>query len=114
MVAFNAEDAEAVRTQRFHFPHVRLHHGKVTVMQRPEDYHDVVCQRRGQSVGWARTVWNFIETIETGPETVHFGAQFTRRRGNGGAIGSCRCWLIVTKRERRWVIQARSSWAELV
>ena len=28
MAAFNAEDAEAIRTTWFHFPHVRFHSGK--------------------------------------------------------------------------------------
>ncbi len=32
MTAFNAEDADALRTSWFHFPHVRFHSGKVTVM----------------------------------------------------------------------------------
>ncbi|MDH3703534.1 MAG: hypothetical protein OEU46_19725, partial [Alphaproteobacteria bacterium] len=37
MEAFNAEDAEALRTRWFHFPHVRFHSDTVTVMEGPED-----------------------------------------------------------------------------
>ena len=42
MAAFNASDAEAIRTRWFHFPHVRFHSGTVTVMQAPEDYDNLV------------------------------------------------------------------------
>jgi hypothetical protein len=112
MAAFNQEDAEAIRTRWFHFPHVRFHSGKVTVMQRPEDYHNLVWQRGGQSVGWARTAWDYIETIDAGPAKVHFRVQFTRFRADGSPIGSYRSLYIVTKQDGRWAIQARSSWAE--
>ena len=112
MAAFNAEDAEAIRTRWFHFPHVRFHSGKVTVMQRPEDYHNLVWNRSGQSAGWARTAWDYQEAIDAGPEKVHFRVQFTRYRADGSAIGSYRSLYIVTLKDGRWGIQARSTWAE--
>jgi hypothetical protein len=112
MAAFNAEDAEAIRTRWFHFPHVRFHSGKVTVMQRPEDYHNLVWNRSGQSVGWARTAWDYQEVIDAGPEKVHFRVQFTRYRGDGSPIGSYRSLYIVTLQDGRWGILGRSTWAE--
>jgi hypothetical protein len=49
MDAFNREDGGlplrrqgAIRTRWFHFPHVRFHSGKVTVMATPSDYHNFV------------------------------------------------------------------------
>ena len=86
MEAFNREDAEAIRTRWFHFPHVRFHSGKVTVMAAPADYHNLVWSRGGQSVGWARTAWDYQEVIDAGPEKVHFRVQFTRYRADGTAI----------------------------
>lgn len=111
MAAFNAEDAEAIRTRWFHFPHVRLHSGKVTVMATPADFHNLVWDRAGQAEGWARTAWDYVETIDAGPEKAHFRVQFTRYRADGSAIGSYRSLYIVVKLDGRWAIQARSSWA---
>ena len=67
MAAFNAEDAEALRSTWFHFPHVRFHSGKVTVMETPADFHNLVWSRQGQSAGWARTAWDYVEPIDPGP-----------------------------------------------
>jgi hypothetical protein len=111
MAAFNARDAEAIRTRWFHFPHVRFHSGTVTVMQRPEDYHNLVWNREGQSVGWARSEWDSVEVIDAGPDKVHFRVRFTRFQGDGSAIGSYRSLYIVTLRDGHWAIQGRSSWA---
>jgi hypothetical protein len=112
MAAFNREDAEAIRSRWFHFPHVRFHSGKVTVMATPEDYHNLVWARRGQSAGWARTAWDYQEVIDSGPDKVHFRVQFSRYRADGSAIGSYRSLYIVTLLNGKWAIQARSSWAE--
>lgn len=111
MVAFNAQDAEALRTTWFHFPHVRLHSGQVTVMATPADFRSAVWGRTGQAQGWARTAWDYVEPVDSGPDKVHFRVQFTRYRADGSAIGSYRSLYIVTKLDGRWGIQARSSWA---
>ena len=111
MEAFNAEDAEALRTRWFHFPHVRFHSGQVSIMERPEDLRILVWERAGQSTAWARTAWDYVEPIDVGPDKVHFRVQFTRYREDGSAIGSYRSLYIVTNKDGRWGIQARSSWA---
>ncbi len=112
MAAFNARDAEAIRTRWFHFPHVRFHSGTVTVMQRPEDYHNLVWAGEGQSAGWGRSAWDYVEAIDAGPEKVHFRVQFTRYRADGSAIGSYKSLYIVTCKDGSWAIQGRSSWAD--
>ena len=111
MQAFNAEDAEAMRTRWFHFPHVRLHSGKVSVMQTPADLHLAVWDRQGQSKDWARTAWDYVEVTDSGPGKAHFRVQFTRYRADGSAIGSYKSLYVVTLQDGRWAIQARSSWA---
>src|SRR6185312_11274342 len=111
MAAFNARDAEALRTRWFHFPHVRFHSGKVTVMQRPEDYHNLVWNDRGSADDWARSEWDYVEPIDVGPQKVHFRVQFSRYRADGSKIGSYRSLYIVTHIDGRWAIQGRSSWA---
>ena len=111
MAAFNAEDADAMRSTWFHFPHVRFHSGTVTVMQTPADYSNLVWTRLGQSSGWAKTAWDYVEPIDIGPSKVHFRVQFTRFRADGSAIGSYKSLYIVTFKDGRWAIQGRSSWA---
>jgi hypothetical protein len=111
MAAFNAEDAEAIRTRWFHFPHVRFHSGTVTLMATPADFHNLVWGRQGQAQGWARTAWDYIEPIDAGADKVHFRVRFTRYRADGSAIGSYRSLYIVTFKDGRWAIQGRSSWA---
>jgi hypothetical protein len=111
MSAFNTRDAEAIRTRWFHFPHVRFHSGTVTVMQRPEDYRNLVWDRDGESAGWQRSAWDYVEVIDAGPDKVHFRVQFTRYRGDDTPIGSYRSLYIVTLKDGRWAIQGRSSWA---
>jgi len=111
MAAFNARDANAIRSRWFHFPHVRFHSGTVTVMQRPDDYHNRVWNGDGESAGWGRSAWDYVEVIDAGPAKVHFRVQFTRYRDDGSVIGSYRSLYIVTFKDDRWAIQGRSSWA---
>jgi len=112
MAAFNARDADAIRSRWFHFPHVRFHSGTVTVMQTPADYHNLVWESRTQSAGWGRSAGDYVEVIDAGPEKVHFRVQFTRYRADGSVLGSYRSLYIVTLKDGRWAIQGRSSWAE--
>ena len=112
MTAFNAEDAEAMRTRWFNFPHVRFHSGRVTVMERPEDFHSTVWERAGEAKGWARTAWDYVDLVDAGSDKVHFRVQFTRFRADGSPMGSYKSFYIVTLQNGRWGIQGRSSWAD--
>jgi hypothetical protein len=117
MEAFNREDLQALREKWFHYPHVRFHSGKVTIFQTAEEHrNNLVWQQRdadkGQSAGWARTAWDYVEPIDAGAGKVHFRVQFTRYRADGSAIGSYKSLYIVTFKDGRWGIQGRSSWAE--
>lgn len=112
MQAFNARDAAAIRSTWFHFPHIRFHSGKVTVMATPADYVNLVWESQTQSKGWGRSAWDYVDVIDAGPEKVHFRVQFTRYRDDGSVLGSYRSLYIVTRVDGRWAIQGRSSWAE--
>jgi hypothetical protein len=112
LAAFNAKDAEAIRSRWFHFPHVRFHGGDVTVMQTPADYHNQVWAGEGQWAEWSHSIWDYVEVVDAGSEKVHFRVQFTRCRADGSAIASYRSLYIVTFTDGRWAIQGRSSWAE--
>ena len=112
MAAFNAEDREAMQTRWLHFPHVRFHSGKVTVMETPADFTASVWERTGEAKGWARTAFDYAEPIDAGPSKVHFRVQFTRFRADGSPMGSYKSLWIVTLQNGRWGIQGRSSWAD--
>jgi hypothetical protein len=117
MEAFNREDLQALRETWFHYPHVRFHSGKVAIFQTAEEHrNNLVWQQRdaasGQSAGWARTAWDYVEPVDAGAGKVHFRVQFTRYRADGSAIGSYKSLYIVTFQDGRWGIQGRSSWAE--
>jgi hypothetical protein len=112
MAAFNRRDAEAIRSRWFHFPHVRFHSGRVTVMPAPNDYHNLVWARGGQSAEWGHSAWDYQEVIDAGLDKVHFRVQFTRYRADGSTIGSYKSLYIVILKAGRWAIQARSYWAE--
>ena len=64
IAAFNAEDADAMRRRWFNFPHVRFHSGRVTIMERPEDFRSTVWERTGEAKGWARTAWDYVDLAE--------------------------------------------------
>jgi len=112
MAAFNAEDREAMQTRWVHFPHVRFHSGRVTVMQTPDDFAASVWERTGEAEGWARTAFDYVEPIDAGPSKVHFRVQFTRFRADGSPMGSYKSLWIVTLQKGRWALQGRSSWAD--
>ena len=112
MAAFNAEDREAMQTRWVHFPHVRFHSGRVTVMQTPDDFAASVWERTGEAEGWARTAFDYVEPIDAGPTKVHFRVQFTRFRADGSPMGSYKSLWIMTLQKGRWALQGRSSWAD--
>ena len=111
MTAFNAEDIEALRTRWFHFPHVRFHGENVIYMETPADLKMPVWDRQGATTDWASSAWDYVEPVDAGPDKVHFRVQFSRFRADGSLIGSYKSLYIVTKRDGRWAIQARSTWA---
>ena len=112
MAAFNAEDREAMRTRWLHFPHVRFHSGRVTVMETPDDFTASVWERTGEAKGWTRTAFDYAEPVDAGPNKVHFRVQFTRFRADGSPMGSYKSLWIVTLQKGRWALQGRSSWAD--
>ena len=72
MVAFNAEDANAIQNRWFNFPHVRFHSGRVTVSSGgPKISAARSGNERGEAKGWART-WDYVEFVDAGPDKVQF------------------------------------------
>lgn len=109
MAALNARDQAALLTT-MHFPHYRLAGVTMRVWEQPDaSYFAGFLARAGED--WHHTHWDFRRVIVAGPEKVHFDVQFTRYRADNSAIGSYRSLYIVTRRDGKWAIAIRSSFA---
>jgi predicted amidohydrolase len=110
MAAFNTGDAKAVAAT-YHFPHVRLHSGKVTVFPTAADFDLSNFRATSDAREWARSIWDHTRVIHAGPDKVQFDTRFSRLRADGSTIATYDSIYIVTRIGGRWGIQARSSFA---
>jgi hypothetical protein len=110
MVAFNAGDAAAFETV-LHFPHYRIASGKVSALQDPSTLPALFERFVAAIPGWDRSAWERREVIHSGPDKVHVDTRFARYRADGSVIASYDSLYIVTKRDGRWGVVARSSFA---
>jgi hypothetical protein len=62
-------------------------------------------------MGWHRSAWESREVLQSSEDKVHILVRFTRYREDDSVIGTYDSFWIVTKRDGRWGIQARSSFA---
>jgi hypothetical protein len=108
MAALNAGDEPALLAT--HFPHYRLAGGSMRVWDGPGDYLGDFLARAGAD--WNYSEWDFRKVIVAGAAKVHLDVQFTRYRSDKSVIGSFRSLWIVTKKEGRWAVAARSSFAD--
>ena len=109
MAALNAGDEPALLAT-LHFPHYRLASGGTRVWDQPGSYLGDFRARAGTD--WHHSEWDFRDVIAAGPTKVHLDVQFTRYRADNSAIGSFRSMRIVTVFGGRWVVAARSSFAD--
>ena len=109
MAALNRRD-EAGLNRALHFPHVRLASATVRTWEAPGSYRIADFLGRAGD-GWHESRWDERHPIHAGPDKVHFDVQFSRWRADGSLIGRYRSLWIVTWRDGRWGVQARSSFA---
>ena len=110
MVAFNNADATEV-AETFNFPHARFHSSRLTVFPTAADFSLEWFRRTNDGKEWSYSEWDQRHVIHAGADKVHFDTQFSRRRADRSLIASYRSIYIVTKVDRRWGIQGRSSFA---
>ena len=110
---FNDRDYAAMAALS-HYPHVRIARGEVFIWKSAEEFLAARTpqdhERMVTSTGWHRTEWDSREVIQVGERKVHIAVRFTRYREDETAIGTYDSFYIVTKRDGRWGIQARSSY----
>ena len=108
--AWNARDNQGMRDS-LHFPHVRLASGGVTVFEAAEDFNldfDAFIRREG---GWEFSTLDKVRVAQSGPNKVHFAITFTRHRLGGEPYATHNSLWIVTNKDGRWGVRARSSYA---
>ncbi|MDP6342784.1 MAG: hypothetical protein QF578_22745 [Alphaproteobacteria bacterium] len=108
--ALNARDSAAMRAC-FHFPHYRFPGGRVEVFETAEDYGIDNFLVRDDTRGWARTDWDHRKMVHGDAGKVHFDVQFTRYRADGSVLGTYQSLWVVTNRDGKWGVMARSSYA---
>jgi hypothetical protein len=109
MAALNAGDEPALLAT-LRFPHYRLAGGGMRVWDQPGPYLGDFLGRAGAD--WHHSAWDFLRVIAAGPSKVHLDVQFSRYRADNSVIGSFRSFWIVTEKDGRWAVAARSSFAD--
>jgi hypothetical protein len=112
MKAFNARDV-VLWTQTLNYPHVRLAAGQVSVWNTPNEYRlsTDFAQFAAANQGWLRSEWDWRRLVQQSPEKLHYLVQFTRYGEGGIKIASFGSLYVLTLKEGRWGVQARSSFA---
>lgn len=109
MTALNAGDEPALLAT-LHFPHYRLAGGGMRVWDQSGPYLADFLARAGAN--WHHSAWDFRRVIAAGPAKVHLDVQFSRCRADNSVIGSFRSLWIITEKDGRWAVAARSSFAD--
>jgi hypothetical protein len=114
MAAFNDQDLEGMAAV-YHYPHVRIGGGAVSVWETAEEVTTpesrAGLERSLKAMDWHRSAWESREVLQSSADKVHILVRCTRYRDDDSVIGTYDSLWIVTKRDGRWGIQARSSFA---
>jgi len=111
--SWNGHDGEANRNA-LHFPHVRINDaGNVNIIQKEDEYVPLerVLSYLAENEGWDRSSLDTMEVIHASDVKVHFKIEFSRYKADGSKYAVHKSLWIVTKRDERWGVQARSSYA---
>ncbi len=111
--AFNAHDGEA-HLNTHHFPHIRINDkGQVRIVQNASETQplDSVLEYLTKREGWHHSTLDSVEVIHASPLKVHFNIQFSRYKADGSRYAVHKSLWVVTNKDERWGILARSSYA---
>ena len=105
--AFNDRDSDGYYAT-FHYPQVSIgRSGSLSVSDAPPATpmnFDALTSREG----WHHSVIDFTKLLGSAPDKVHFDVQFKRYKEDGTAYGVWRGIWIMTKKDGKWGVQARS------
>lgn len=117
MDAFNKADPVAFAAP-INYPHIRIAGPKVVVWNTAEEYirdnprESMVAKDTDTKFkGWKTSRWDWRRLIQYSDQTMHFTVSFGRLDGAGNVIATFESLYILTNKDGRWGIQARSSFA---
>ncbi len=111
MAAFNARDEQAM-VATLHFPHVRVASGRVRVEETAEELMaSFDFSRFADRFDWHHSAWVSREIVQADSSKVHIATRFARYREDGSVSAEFDSLYIVSRREGRWAIVGRSSFA---
>ena len=108
METFNSKDADAW-VQTFHLPSVRIASGEVRIIESAADLAPGF--GRLAATGWDRSTWADRRVVQCGPDKAHMLTTFVRYRADGSELSRFESLYIVEKKNGRWALTARSSFA---
>lgn len=111
--AFNAHDSKAYLAT-FHFPHIQINgKGDVILVPTASDILplDNVIDYLFRTEEWDHSVLDSAELIHASEVKVHLKIEFSRYKKDGSRYASYNAFWIITKKDGKWGVQARSSYA---
>ena len=108
MAAVNAYDASAMDAA-MHFPHIRIAGGTVKVYEKAGSNPMDLFDKLRKEDNWARSEWNERKIVQRNNTKVHMALTYTRYRADGSTLGVYESLYVLTLKDGRWGIQARSS-----
>lgn len=93
------------------YPHVLINDGSVSIWHNLEELRLGYLPRLAilRERGWARSVFDSKQIIQSDGSTFHIAAQFTRYDRTDAALGTYQALYIVNCVDGHWGIQARSN-----
>ena len=64
-----------------------------------------------ESSGWDHSVWDNLEVVQESQRKVHILVTFSRYTASGDKLASYPSFYVLEKRDGRWGVRARSSFA---
>lgn len=108
MDAVNAHDVTAMERE-MHFPHVRIAGGTIVTYAASGSNPLDLFERLQREDGWHRSAWISKEIVQGDGKKVHVAVRYTRLRQDGSVIGDYDLLYILTHKDCRWDVLARSS-----
>ena len=115
--AFNKADPVTFASTN-NYPHIRITGPKVVIWNTAEDYirdnpkESMIAKDTDTKFkGWKTSKWDWRRLIQYSDTTMHFTVAFSRLDGAGKTLATFESFYIITKKDGRWGIQARSSFA---
>ena len=108
METFNARD-QAAHEATYHFPHVRIASGNVTVTPNAGTERNTFPTLIAQ--GWDHSAWASRRIVQCGATKAHMLTNFIRYRADNSVLSQFDSLYIVEFKNGKWGITGRSSFA---